>query len=91
MNTDKKVKKTMKIKPVKKKKLALKSLKHNINKKVEQVDQVVNSTDTEIEDEVSTIDDYTEETDRKSSETESGEIRKLLLNFRGECQIYTLT
>ena len=34
MNTDKKVKKTMKIKPVKKKKLALKSVKHNINEKV---------------------------------------------------------
>ena len=44
LNTDKKVKKTMKIKPVKKKKLALKSVKHNTNEKVEQV---VNSTDTE--------------------------------------------
>ena len=44
LNTDKKVKKTMKIKLVKKKKLALESVNHNINEKVEQV---VNSTDTE--------------------------------------------
>ena len=36
----------------------------------------MNSTDTDIEDEdeVSSIDDYTEETDSESLETESGEI-----------------
>ena len=85
LNTDKKVKETMKIKPVKKKKNALKAVKLNIKKKVEQVepdddissdncrDFDVSSSDDDTENKES--DDDTENTESQfSSEVESGEV-----------------